>query len=280
MKKQEIKYLNLWKKFQEEKNEVKKDKIKKELVEIYYPLVEKIFYKVAVRLNWNVSPEELSSFGVDGLYSAISRFSINEGIDFPAYANRRIAGSMIDGIRREDIIPRSVRINNNLLNKKKSEMETKEGRKVTDYEVIEELGINQIEYLKNVKKFKPVNFISLEGSDICSSDKQEGFKQDSLLDISDKKTEPPDNKLLVKEFLNKLISKNFSPLEQKIVYYYYYKNLTMEEIGDKINMSESRISQIHTDILPRLKNKIKRNPIFFKENIEKYIGKEKNDKLL
>lgn len=274
MKKQKIKYLKLWKRFQNEKNKVKKDKIEQELVEIYYPLVQKISYKVAVRLSWNVPPEELSSFGIDGLYSAISRFSLTKGIDFPAYANRRIAGSMIDGIRREDIIPRSVRINNNLLNNKKSEMETKEGRKITDYEIVEKLGINQKEYLKNIKKFRPVHFISIEGSDICNSEKQDTFKQDFLIDISDKKSKSPDNSLLEKEFLNKLISKSFSPLEQKIIYFYYYKNFTMEQIGEKVNMSESRVSQIHTNILPRLRSKIERNPTFFKEDIEKYIKRE------
>ena len=125
--------------------------------------------------------------------------------------------------------------------------------------------------MTNVKKYSPLGFISLEGSDIINSDKQESFKQDSLLDLVDKKSTTPVSKLIRKEFISKLISKNFSPLEQKIIYYYYYENLTMGEIGRKINTSESRISQIHMDIIKRLKNKIERNPEFFSDNIEGMI---------
>jgi len=88
-------------------------------------------------------------------------------------------------------------------------METLEGRKVTEYEIIEKLGINQKEYLTNVKKYSPLNFISLEGSDITNNSKQEDFHQDCIMDLTDKKSNSPDSKLLRKEFINKLISKNF-----------------------------------------------------------------------
>ena len=197
-------------------------------------------------------------------------------MDFPAYSNRRISGSMIDNIRKNDFVPRSVRLNHNIIEKTRQEIETTEGRKATDYEIIEKLGIDQKDYLRNIKKYSPLNFISLEGTDITDSSKQENFKQDSLTDMTDRKSSTADSNILRKEFLNKLISKNFSPLEQKIIYYYYYENLTMGEIGVKINTSESRISQIHMDILKRLKNKIERNPEFFGDNIENYI-KECND---
>ncbi len=277
MKKQKIGNLELWEAYQRETIKNKKDKIKKQLVEIYYPLVQKISYKMALKLQWNLQPEELASFGVDGLYIAIDRFSLDRGVDFPAYANRRISGSMLDNVRKNDFVPRSVRLNQNLIEKTKQEMETDKGRKITDCEIIEKLGINQQEYFKNSKKFSPLGIVSLEGSDITDVNKQESFKQDCILDLVDKKNTTPDSKILRKEFLNKLISKNLSPLEQKIIYYYYYENLTMGEVGHKINISESRISQIHRDILERLKDKIKRNPDFFGDNIEETI-RECNDK--
>ena len=271
MEKQKIHNLDLWIRFKKETNEKKRETLKNELIEIYYPLVQKISYKLAKNLKWKVHPEELTSLGVDGLYVAIDRFSLDAGVDFPTYANRRIGGSMIDGIRREDSIPRSVRINNNLLEKIKAELETSKGRKATDYEVVEKLGINQTEYLRNIKKYKPIAFVSLEGSDICSQEKQDNFKQDSLTDIEDRRTKIPESNLLRKEFLNKLMSKSFTRMEQKIIYYYYYENLTMEDIAKKLNMSESRISQLHTAILPRLKDKIERNPVFFGIDISEYI---------
>ena len=277
MKKQKIHNLDLWEKFQKEKNKIKKDKLKNKLVEIYYPLVQKISYKVATNLSWHVQPEELSSFGVDGLYSAIERFSTDEGVDFPTFANRRIGGSMIDGVRKDDIIPRTVRTNNNLFEKTRSEMETISGRKVTEFEIIEKLGISQEEYLKDIKKYKPTGFVSLDGTDICNSEKD--YKKDSISGMIDKKSISPDNKILRKEFLNKLISKNFSRIEQKIIYYYYYNNLTMEEISEKLGISESRVSQLHSNVIPRLKNKIKRNPIFF-ENKELYVEESNNNDLL
>ena len=271
MKKQKIHNMGLWKKFKTETNRTKKDKLKQQLVEMYYPLVQKISYAIAGNVNWRVTPEELTSFGLDGLYVAIERFSLVRGVDFPTYANRRISGSMIDGIRKEDIIPRSVRIHYNLLERTREKLEVEQGRRVTEFEIIEKLGINQGQFLKNIKKYRPVNFISLEGSNTYEHEKYGVFKQDSLIDIKDKNTKSPENTLLKREFLNKLISKNFSRIEQKIVYYYYYCNMTMEDIAIKLNMSESRVSQIHTNILPRLKNKIERNPVFFREEISKYI---------
>jgi len=265
MEKQEIHNLEIWKKFKKEKNKIKKDKLRNQLIEIYYPLVQKISYKVATNLAWNVHPEELTSFGLDGLYSAVERFSLNEGVDFPTFAGRRIGGSMVDGVRKDDIVPRSVRIKNNLFEKTRFEMEVIYGRRVTEFEIIEKLGITQEDYLKNIKKYKPAGFISLDGTDICN--KQDEYKKDSLYSMEDKKSIPPDNKILRKEFLNKLISKNFTKIEQKIIYLYYYDNLTMEEIAQKLCISESRVSQLHSDVIPRLKNKIKRNPIFFEKEV-------------
>lgn len=270
MEKQQIHNIELWRKFKLEKNKDDKNKIKQQLVEVYYPLVKSISYKVSEKLSWKVPPEELASFGVDGLYTAIDKFSTEEGVDFPAYANRRIGGSMIDGIRREDTVPRSVRINHNLIEKIRMDLETDKGRKITEFEIVEKIGIEQREFLKNTKKYKPVNFVSIEGSNICDSDKRNDFKQDSFTDIQDKKTAPPEKELIRKEFLNKLISKNFSRLEQQIVILYYRKSLTMGEIANKLKLSESRVSQIHSDLLPRLKNKIKRNPKFFKDEMEEY----------
>ncbi len=276
MEKQKINNLELWGKFQKEKIKSKKDKLRQKLVEIYYPIVKKISYKMAANLQWNLQPDELASFGLDGLYVAIDKFALDRGVSFPTYANRRISGSMIDNIRKIDFVPRSVRLNHNLIEKTRYEMEHTEGRKITEYEIVERLGISQQEYIKNIKKYSPLNLISLEGSDINDLNKQETFKQDSLVDLTDNKTTTPDSKLIRKEFISKLMSKDFSPTEQKIIYYYYYSNLTMGEIGKKINISESRISQIHMDIIKRLKNKIERNPEFFGNNIEEFI-KECND---
>ena len=130
MKKQKIHNLSLWKKYKKASTTKRKSLLEKKLVEIYYPLVQKISYKVSEKIGWRLSPEELTSMGVDGLYVAIRRFSLDRGVNFPTYSNRRIRGSMIDGIRKNDIIPRSVRINWNIINKARNNLEIQKGRKV------------------------------------------------------------------------------------------------------------------------------------------------------
>ena len=178
---------------------------------------------------------------------------------------------MLDGIRKEDVIPRSVRINNKAIERAKDILESEKCRKVFDYEILEELNIEYEEYHKNNKKFHPVLYNSIEGSDICSENTQDSYQQDSNSNLTDTKVRSSDNFIIRKEFRNKLIGKGFSELEQKILSYYYYKNLTMDRIAEKLNMSESRISQIHKSLLPRLKDKILRNPKYFSDDIYKII---------
>ncbi len=266
-----IKHYELWIKFINEENINKKKKIEKQLVEIYYPLVRKIAYGLAPKINWKLTPDELSSFGVDGLYIAINRFDITREFKFETYASLRIRGSMLDGIRREDVIPRSVRINNKSIERTKDLLESEKCRKVFDYEILEELDIEYEEYHKNIKKFHPVSYSSIEGSDICSENTQDTYHQDTNSNLKDNKVKSSDNYIIRKEFRNKLIGKGFSELEQKILSYYYYKNLTMDRIAEKLDMSESRISQIHKSLLPRLKDKILRNPKYFNNDIYKII---------
>jgi RNA polymerase sigma factor for flagellar operon FliA len=266
-----IEYLELWLKYQSEENPTTKHKLENQLVEIYYPLVRKIAYGVAERIGWKLTPDELSSFGVDGLYIAIRRFDVERGATFSTYAGRRIHGSMVDGMRKEDIIPRSVRINHNKIEKMRNLLESEKGRKVSDIEILEELGIDDDEYIKNKKKFHPVVFSSIEGSDIVGSNTHEDYKQDSNSDIIDNGNISPDSKIVRREFFNKLVGKNFSKMEQKIIYYYYYQDLTMDRISEKLGLSESRISQIHKGVLPRLQDKIERNPKYFGDDICRII---------
>lgn len=277
MKKNKIEYYGLWVKYQREKNLCKKNKIRNQFVEIYYPLVQKIAYGLAKKINWKKTPEELSSMGVDGLYIAIGRFSLEREVTFPTYASRRIKGSMLDGIRKEDVIPRSVRMNHNTIERARVILESEKGRKVLEYEVIEMLGIDNKEYTRNRKKFHPVTFSSLDGSDIISFGNQEDYKQDSNQNIADNSIKAPDSYIVRKEFFNKLLGKSFSKVEQKIIYYYYYKDLTMDGISRKLKLSESRVSQIHKDLLPRLQDKILRNPKYFGEDICNIIS-ECNDR--
>jgi len=271
MRKKKIDNYDLWIKFKEEKNSDKRKKMERQLAEMYYPLVRKIAYGMAPKINWKLTPDELSSFGVDGLYISINKFDIKRELKFETYASIRIRGSMLDGIRKEDIIPRSVRINHNIIEKTRTTLEAEKCRKVFDYEVLKELDIEDEEYNKNNKKFNPVSYNSIEGSDICSLNTQEMYHQDTNSNLEDNAVRSSDNYIIRKEFRDKLMGKGFSKLEQRILYYYYYDNLTMDRIAEKLDMSESRVSQIHKGLLPRLKDKILRNPRYFGDDIYRII---------
>ena len=264
-----IKHLELWKKLKSEEDPNKKLKITNQLVEIYYPIVKKIAYKLSNRYNWKISPDDLCSFGVDGLYISIRKFDIDRNIKFESYAGLRIRGSMIDGMRRIDTIPRSVRINNTLFEKKKTELEIKKKRLVTESEIFKALGIKEKDYSKNLKKFNPTTFTSFNGSDMISVN--EDFHQDFDEDLIDKSNLDPDIVLKRKEFFNKLVGKGFTRLERRIIFLYYYENLTMGSIGEIVKMSESRVSQLHSTLLDKLKNKVLKNPEYFSNDIFAFI---------
>ena len=265
-----IKYLNIWQKLNSIKSSASdQEKARNKLIEIYYPLVKKTAFKLAKKINWKLSPEELTSFGVDGLYIAINKFNTKRNVQFTTFASRRIYGSMIDNIRKQDIISRSVRINYNKIEKLKTERESEKCQKVFDDELFKEMGLEKENYYKSVKKYFPLVFSSLD----TIGNIQDDFKHDCNIYIKDKKTLSPSALIVKKEFFNKLLSKNFSAIERKIIYFYYYKNYTMNIIADDLNISESRVSQMHKDILLRLKKKILRNPTYFLEVLENF---EKN----
>jgi len=258
----------LWKRYKSEKKSTKKERLERKIVEHYFPFVKKISYKLCSKIKWRLSPDELSSFGVDGLYTAIRRFDMEKGVKFETYASTRIYGSMVDGMRKEDLIPRSVRINNRKFEKIKAKLESKKGRSVTDTEIIEEMGINEKEYFINMKKYNPTVFSSLNN---IPTEEGEGIKEDYNSNLIDMKINHPDQKIKRDEFFNKLLSKNFSEVEREIIYLYYYEDLTMDLIAEILDMSESRISQIHKEVLPRLKEKIKRNPKFFSVDVYSFV---------
>jgi RNA polymerase sigma factor for flagellar operon FliA len=257
-----------WENYQENKDELSKHK----LIEHYYELVEKIAKNVNKKMNNKVSKEELSSHGVSGLYRAIEKFDKDRKTKFETYAHRRIHGSMIDGLRSEDWIPRSVRVRKDKLENVIHNLETKIQHKASCSEILQEAGITETEYHKNYNKFNPR---ALSSIDNYTEDYQENSENNLDFNkyLESKKTSAPDSKLIRKEFLSKLLGKDFSSLERKIIYYYYYEKLTMREISIRVEMSESRISQIHQDILKRLKIKIELNPKYFEKDIISIISK-------
>jgi len=248
------------------------DGSKKELVEYYFTFVNKIASTLSRKLNNHVSQPELASHGVDGLYKAIENFDETRGNKFETYAYIRIKGAMLDGLRKEDWVPRSVRIRETMIQKEQDKLQNENGKKTTKSETLQKLGINEFDYNKNPEKFRARSIFSIEScsnSDIDDNDNKKDFNEclESHNNVS------PDSNLVRMEFLNKLVGKRFTKLEKNIVYLYYYEELTMKEIAKRIKISESRISQIHQSILKRLKTRIKINPSYFGDNIIDIIKK-------
>jgi len=276
-----INHFPLWVKYKNSQDESEKKKIKQELVKLYYPLVNRIAYKLAPKLNWKVSVDELTSFGIDGLYIAIDKFDLERKIKFESYAPIRIYGSMIDCLRKEDRVPRTVRINSNKYEEIKNKLESKKGNKALDNEILKIMGITEKEYLKNMKKYNPVSFSSIDNINVSNiNGENDCLHNDQNSNLIDTAAKTPDSTLIRKEFFNKLLGKNFSKLERKIIYMYYYENLTMDKISKQLKMSESRVSQLHTSLIEKLKDKINRNPNYFSDDIYNIMNNSDDSEIL
>lgn len=253
---------NTWEEYWRARNENEKNK----LVSHYFEFVERIAGRLSNKLNHKVQPEELASHGVSGLYRAIEKFEVGRGNKFETYAYTRIWGSMLDGLREEDWVPRSVRIKHSKMEKIRQSLEAKNTSKVDNSDVLAEMDIDESEFYSNVNKFVVSSVSSIESclnSDIDDDDNKKDFNASLIA----KNNASPDSNIIRKEFLSKLIGRSFTKLERKIIYLYYYEELTMREIASKLEISESKVSQLHQTMLDRLKKKIETNPEYFGEDI-------------
>jgi len=231
--------------------------------------VKKIASNLAIKIKYKVCPEELASYGVIGLYDAIESFKKSKGVKFETFSYTRIWGSMLDEIRKNDWVPRSVRTRYNELSDLKAKMEAKNCRKVSYHEVIKKAGLSVKKFHKNIHHFLPNSFSSLENNTFNKDSEFEGDNKDSNKYLEDKRNLSFDLKISKKEFIKNLL-KSFNKIERKIVYFYYYEGLTMKEISKIVNISESRISQMHNNVIGKLKKKLKSNFEFFeKHNFKK-----------
>jgi RNA polymerase sigma factor for flagellar operon FliA len=251
---------------------------KNKLVKHYYKYVRNIASKLAKKINNKLSCEELTSLGLDGLYDAIHGFDLTKNIKFETYSYTRIFGSIIDNLRYNDWVPRSVHIRQSTIEKIRQQLESEMGEKVPNTFVLERAGIDETEYHKNCKKFIASQTASIEvGQDSVLYG--EDNKKDFNIFLESKNVSSPDSNLIRKEFLNKLIGKNFTLEERKIIYYYYYEGYTIKELKELLkeyNITESQISQLRKKILKRLKTQIEINPDYFDSDILKVIGSCKN----
>lgn len=222
------------------------------LIERYMPLVRSISERLLATLPKSIDLDDLSSAGVFGLIDAIEGFDITRGIKFKTYCTTRIRGSILDELRARDWVPRLVRLKAHKIEKAYKAIEARLGRKPTDYEMARKLGCTLREYGEMLEEASPTTVSSLnETLDEEGDDKS--IKRVDILE--DKKSIDPVESLNQSDVFN-FCTRHLTEKERLIIIMYYYDGLTMKEIGEVLNLTESRICQIHSNVLSRLKNQL------------------------
>jgi len=246
----------LWIEF---KKDTSNQELRNRLVEIYLPLVKYNGERIWARLPEGVELDDLISAGVFGLMDAIDAFDLSRGVKFETYCVPRIRGAMLDELRTMDWVPRLVRSKASKLNDAMKTLEARLGRQPTEGELAQELGISVAELEKMMLDANAVNLISLN---------KKWYETDSYKDVreidilEDKKGEDPTRRIQ-KNDLMRLVTKGLNRNERLIIILYYYEELTMKEIGSTLDLSESRVSQMHSSIVQRLQGQLaRRRPEF------------------
>ena len=219
------------------------------LLEHYRPIVKYSAERVHSKLPDKVEVDDLISAGIFGLMDAIDAFDPTRGVKFETYCTSRIRGSILDELRSMDWVPRLVRARASQLTKVTQSLKTHLGRKPTEKETAEELDMNMEAFSKIMKDAYAVGVVSLDSQ----YDDTEGEKNVREIDIvKDKKSKDPFTEAQ-KQDLKNLLTKGLTRAERLIVVLYYYEEMTMKEIGATLDLSESRVSQMHSSIIARLK---------------------------
>ncbi len=204
-------------------------------------------------LGYNVEYEDLVSYGIFGLIDAIDKFDCLKDVKFETYASLRIRGAILDQIRKMDWIPRTIRQKQKKIEAVIREIEQTTGHGATDEEIARGLGISEGEYLDWQSQMKITGLVSLneymeQGSDVSQD---YGRHTTSRFEAPEERIEKEELAKVLGEALQLLTEK-----EQKVITLYYYEELTLKEISSILEVSESRISQLHTRALKKMKVKM------------------------
>ena len=227
--------------------------LREKIILEYAPLVKLVAGRLSMYLGYNVEYDDLVSYGIFGLIDAIDKYDYAKEVKFETYASLRIRGAILDQIRKMDWIPRTIRQKQKRIDAVCKDIETRLGRSATDEEIASELGISDDEYLEWQSEMKITNVVSLneymeQGAEVPAEGNQ--FTT-SRFDSPEEYIEKEELKKVLEESLEQLTEK-----EKKVILLYYYEDLTLKEISNVLEVSESRISQLHTRALQKMKTKM------------------------
>lgn len=247
----ETEEIDLWREYKKSRDL----KVREYLINKYAPLVKYVAGKVAVGMPHNVEFDDLVSYGTFGLLDAIEKFDPSKDVKFKTYAMTRVRGGIFDELRNVDWIPRSIRQKAKQVEKIIGELENKTGRTVDDDEIAKELDIDLDEYHDLLSKISGTSLVSLNDVWHGGEDNEDISYMDTL--VSPQNVNP--DTIVEREELKNMIVEAIKKLpdrEKKVVVLYYYEDLTLKEIGEVLEVTESRVSQLHTKAIMRLRGRL------------------------
>ncbi len=257
----EFEIKELWRDFLTDRTNKKN---RETLIIQYLPLVKYIVGRMRVNLPSTISTEDLAGYGVEGLINAIDRYANDKGTKFETYAITRIRGTIIDKIRSQDWVPRGVRKRYKDIQQASQVLQDRLGRQPSHQEIADEMSLP----LEKVEEA----IVEMSKNSLMSLYDKKGSSEDSVevIDtIKDESKEEPLEKL-EKQDVKKELQQALSRLperEKMILTLYYHENMTLKEIGEAINVSESRVCQLHAQAIVKLKNLLNSNNQRLKKSI-------------
>lgn len=233
---------SVWKQY----HETKDPQLKHLLIEKYVYLLKLVAGRLGIYLSQYIDLDDLVGYGALGLIDAIDKFDLSKNVKFETYASLRIRGAILDAVRKLDWVPRTLRKKQKELDRAYVDLEVKLGRQPQDAEMAEYLGIASNEYDELLKEINVAALVSID---------EYSYQVETL---KDSKTEMPDFKLEEKEMKKALadLIASLPEREKQVVFLYYFEEFTLKEISGVLGVSESRISQMHTKAVSRLRAKL------------------------
>ena len=235
----------IWKNYKANKSQDDKN----QLISYYFHIVNQLSTKAAAKTDYKLQPEELMSYGYQGLVDAIEKYDLTMNIKFQTYASRRISGSILDGMRDMDHIPRSTRLAHSIFLRHKVRLQNHFSRHLSDMEVCHMLGMREKD-IQKLYRYIPPQFESL--STVANHNNQEQISYSNHKNLVDYKQPMPDKHIIQNESFQNIIEDKLTNIEKKIVENYYYDDMTMDDIAQTMGLSASRISQIHQNAIRKL----------------------------
>ncbi len=236
---------DVWTRYQSSPDE----EIRNFLIEKFLHLVRYNAERIYQRLPDEVDLEDLMSAGLFGLMDAIDAYDLERGVKFETYCAPRIRGAILDELRSMDWVPRLVRHRTSKVEAAKQQIQMEIGRKATDKEIAKRLEIDKNEFVKYKRDSSAVSVTSITRKCYQS----EGSRELREIDVIKDEAQESPVKLIQRQDLKELMTKGLTRAERLIIVLYYYEGMTMKEIGTTLDLSESRVSQMHSSILARLK---------------------------